>query len=217
MNKNHQLEVAACKPARVDAKSFNQKARIPHGITVDHVRSAMNDFIDFLGFINSQLNTRSIPRLETFLMPANFSSIVGEFVCVSLPKHCPTIARNHFHNGHPDMVPKGRFPKDTVQYAHEGIEIKASRYLKAWQGHNAEPSWLMVFCFDANRQRDESEGTEPKPFRFLMVCGAQLTKDDWKFSGRSATSRRTITASVTDSGYEKMVNNWIYRAPSLKL
>ena len=43
----------------------------------------------------------------------------------------------------------------------------------------------------------------PKPFRFIKVVGALLTQNDWSFSGRSATSRRTITASVTRSGYQK--------------
>jgi hypothetical protein len=48
-----------------------------------------------------------------------------------------------------------------------------------------------------------------------MVAGARLDKEDWSFSGRSESSRRTITASVTKSGYEKMMANWIYRAPAL--
>jgi hypothetical protein len=38
---------------------------------------------------------------------------------------------------------------------------------------------------------------------------------DWSFSGRSASSRRTITASVTKSGYEKMSANWIYEDSNL--
>ena len=76
----------------------------------------------------------------------------------------------------------------------------------------------MVFCFEANRQKDESEGKPPIPFRFLKVCGAQLSADDdWRFSGRSKTSRRTITASVTASGYEKMMANWIYLVPELQV
>jgi len=65
----------------------------------------------------------------------------------------------------------------------------------------------MVFAFDSNRPKD----TTPRPFRFVMVLGAQLSKSDWLFSGRSETSRRTITASVTDSGYQKMRANWIYQ------
>lgn len=212
----NELEIAACRPQELPIEHFNPNAVIPYGVTVEHVRAAMNDFIDFLGFLNQQLATRDIERLETMLMPANFSSMVGEFVGAALPKHCNGVVRNAFHNGHPDLVPAGRYPKDSIQYGEEGIEIKASRYLKAWQGHNAEDAWLMVFCFEANRQKDEVNGIAPIPFRFLLACGAQLNKEeDWKFAGRSVTSRRTITASVTTSGHRKMVANWIYRAPGL--
>ena len=48
-----------------------------------------------------------------------------------------------------------------------------------------------------------------------MVCGALLEKSDWLFAGRSETSRRTITASVTRTGYDKMMANWLYKAPAL--
>src|SRR5205085_8016109 len=102
---------------------------------------------------------------------------------------------------------------DAVQHANEGIEIKASRYTKGWQGHNPEDTWLMVFVFDSNRPVDTAQSVPPRPFSFVMVAGARLTKADWLFAGRSETSRRTITASVTKSGYEKMVANWIYIDP----
>jgi hypothetical protein len=97
----------------------------------------------------------------------------------------------------------------------DGIEVKASRYLKAWQGHNVEDVWLMIFMFASGRASDAAKGIKPIRFRFLAVYGAMLKKADWKFAGRNAESRRTITASVTDTGYTKMVENWIYRAPSL--
>ncbi len=42
-----------------------------------------------------------------------------------------------------------------------------------------------------------------------------LTKNDWSFSGRSELSRRTITATVTKPGYQKMMSNWIYQNPQL--
>lgn len=75
----------------------------------------------------------------------------------------------------------------------------------------------MVFMFDSNRPVDESKGIAPKPFRFLRVVGAQLDESDWQFAGRSETSRRTITAAVKDSGYRKLMANWIYNAPDLPL
>jgi hypothetical protein len=210
-------ELAACNPEPVRIEHFNSKAVIPYGVTIEHLCAAMNTFITFMQMINTRLHENKMPRLETMLMPANFSSIVGEFITANLPRHSPGVVKNRYHNGHPDILPAGRFPGDAQQYCHEGIEVKVSRYMKAWQGHNAEESWLMVVMFDANRAVDEANGVRPIPFRFLRVAGAQLTRDDWKFSGRSATSRRTITASVTHSGYQKMMNNWIYNAPDLPL
>ncbi|HEX5501452.1 MAG TPA: hypothetical protein VFW96_02445 [Thermomicrobiales bacterium] len=197
----------------MDPHGFNQHATLPHGLAADHVRRAMSDFVAFLTFINRQLHSRGIERLETMLMPANFSSVVGEFMNSTIPKYCLTLVKNRYHNGHPDLIPAGIFPGDAAQHAHLGIEIKASRYARGWQGHNPEDSWLMVFVFDSNRPNDPAKGVPPRPFRFVTVVGAQLTQADWVFAGRSATSRRTITASVTTSGYEKMTANRIYQAP----
>jgi hypothetical protein len=201
-------EQQACIPVPLNPADFNQAAQLPYGLQISHLQAAMNDFLDFLGFVNQQLSTKGIQRLETMLMPANFSSIVGEFMSSTIPKHCGSLVKNKFHNGHPDLLPAGTYPNDAAQHVTEGIEVKASRYLRGWQGHNPEDVWLMVFGFDSNRPVD----VVPKSFRFEMVVGAQLLKSDWVFSGRSATSRRTVTASVTDSGYQKMIANWIYRA-----
>lgn len=206
------LESAACTPVSLDLTSFNPACSIPLGLTTEHIRKGMQDFLSFLGFINTQLATREIPRLESFLMPANFSSLVGEFMAAAIPKYCTGLVRNAYHNGHPDLLPKGRFPNDAVQHGADAIEIKASRHTRGWQGHNAEDVWLMVFVFESNTSRDEDQGIEPRPFRFVKVVGARITKKDWNCSGRSKKSRRTITASVTRSGFDKMEANWIYRA-----
>jgi hypothetical protein len=142
------------------------------------------------------------------LMPANFSSMVGEFITSNLPKHCPAIAKNTYHNGHPDILLAGKYPKDAAQHAgSDGIEVKASRYLKGWQGHNQEDAWLMVFVFESGRPSDAAKGKKMACFRFLVVYREMLQKEDWKFDGRGATSRRTITATVLPSGYEKMTKN----------
>ena len=210
------LEASACIPAPLKPKKFNKSAQIPFGCEVKHIQAAMADFVSFLGFINVQLATKKIQRLESFMMPANFSSLVGEFMTATIPKYCGTLVKNCYHNGHPDMLPKGKFPKNSMLHANEGIEIKGSRYIRGWQGHNAEDVWLMVFVFDSNTCRDEALGIAPRPFRFVKVVGALIKKRDWNFSGRSKKSRRTITASVTRSGFEKMEKNWIYRDESPK-
>lgn len=207
-------EQAACTPPEVKIEDFNQSCVIPYGLTPLAICQAMNDFVQFLKVINEQLHARQFPRFEHIIMQANFSSLVGEFVGSSIPKHCSTIVRNRYHNGHPDLIPEGSFENDSAQHSSEGIEIKASRYLHGWQGHNPEEVWLLVFCFESNARGDEANQAPAIPFRFLNVYGAKLTQNDWNYSGRSETSRRTITASVNRSGYEKMTRNWIYQAPT---
>lgn len=209
-------EAAACVPVPVDPGGFNSNATLPYGLTTDHLQRSMSSFTLFLGIVNQALYAKKLDRLETILMPANFSSIVGEFVGAAIPKFCPKLIRNRYPNGHPDLIPAGIYQDDRIKVAPEGIEVKGSQQLRGWQGHNPEDTWLMVFVFESNKPVDKIKGIPPKPFRFRMVVGAKVTKEDWKFSGRSATSRRTITASITTSGYEKMFANWIYKAPELK-
>lgn len=206
-----ELECAACTPVPIDLNKFNQKADLPFGLKVEHVQAAMQEWLDFIGFINTQLNSKQLERLESILMPANFSSMVGEFLGAAIPKHCPSLAKNEYHNGHPDMIPIGKYKNNSVQHAGaDGIEIKASRYDKGWQGHNAENCWLMVAVFDSSRPVDGSKKIDPKPFQYKKIYLGYLEESDWQFAGRSETSRRTITASVKPSGYRKMVQNWIY-------
>jgi hypothetical protein len=201
-------EQQACTPGPVDKTKFNPSSVLPYGLTTEQIYHSMVDFVDFLGFVNYQLSTKNISRLESFLMPANFSSLVGEFLNMTIPKYCVTLAKNRFHNGHPDLIPSGHFPNNAVQYATEGIEVKASRHSSRWQGHNPEEVWLMVFQFDSNSA--SNVGAKPRPFVFKGVYAAKLEKSDWAYSGRSATSRRTITASVGKLGIMKMKANWVY-------
>ena len=43
-------EVAACTPIPLNPSGFNRSAQMPCGVKPEHVRRAMQDFIDFLGF-----------------------------------------------------------------------------------------------------------------------------------------------------------------------
>ena len=202
-------EEQAATPIPLQDDKFNPAIELPLGLTTAHISSAMGDFIDFLGLINRELCTRGMARLESILMPANFSSMVGEFMNDRIPSHCSSIARNRYHNGHPDLLPKDEYLGNSVQYADRGIEVKASRYESSFQGHNAEASWLMVFVINVNSPNDP----EPvRPFRFRRVLGAQLAAGDWSEAGRNEGSRRTPTASVLARGVAKMEANWIYWA-----
>lgn len=211
---SHAPEAAATMPIALVPTGFNASANLPYGCTIQAIQESMQDFLNFIGFINQQLYTQSMPRLESLLMPANFSSVISEYMNATIPRHCPAVVKNGRHNGHLDLLPQGIYPNNAAQHAPEGIEVKASRYLKGWQGHNPEDVWLLIFVFDSNRPNDVAQGIAPRSFRFIKVVGARLDKADWRFSGRSATSRRTITASVTANGFAKLEQNWIYKDPT---
>ena len=118
------LELEACTPRPVSLDGFNPNAVLPFGLTTEHIHNAMNDFIRLMRVANVQLHSEGIQRLETILAPANFSGMVGDFMAATIPNYCAGLARNMYHNGHPDMIPRGRFENDSVQYAHEGLRLK---------------------------------------------------------------------------------------------
>jgi hypothetical protein len=190
---DEELERNARTPKRPSDSGFNSGCKLPFGLTTAGIKSAMDGFCDFLSHINSRMAENKMPRFESVVMQANFSSIVGEFCKAGIPRACPTLVANKYHNGHPDLVPQGMFPGDSVKHAAQGIEVKGSRYRKGWQGHNAEACWLMVFVFASSRPPDVSEGIPPIPFAFVEVFGAQLSESDWLFAGRKKGSKRTIT------------------------
>ena len=64
-------------PEPLEEAGFNPKAKIPFGVTTEHIRAAMQDFIEFLSVIDGQLHTKGMGRFENLLMQANFSSMVG--------------------------------------------------------------------------------------------------------------------------------------------
>ncbi len=78
--------IGSLTPEKPDQAGFNPKAAIPFGVTTAHVKSAMDEFSDFLEFIDAQLLDKGMTRFEDMLMPANFSSMVGESMSVGIPK-----------------------------------------------------------------------------------------------------------------------------------
>jgi len=73
------MERLACNPLPLDPKGFNSKVVIPYGCKIDHIRKAMVDFLDFLGFINQQLYTKQIPRFESFLIINFYFLLITKF------------------------------------------------------------------------------------------------------------------------------------------
>lgn len=202
------------EPQSPEADGFNPRAVIPFGLTTEHLYNSMKDFTTFLGFIDNQLRRDDMNSFEDMLAAANFNSMVGEFMARTIPRHCKALVRNNHRSGQPDLLPAGKYPNDSVKHAGtDGIEVQASRYLKSWQTRKAEDVWLMMFVFQSGRLNPRV--TEQTGFRFLIVAGGLLTKDDWP--AKKPSPRSFIEAEdVSDAGARKLMDNWIYKCKELR-
>ncbi len=87
----------------------------------------MQDVYDLLHDINGALVDRGTMRLEETVRAAIFSGIVSDAMAASLARHSRVLTLNGFHNGHPDLIPHGRYANDEVAAREDGVEIKAAK------------------------------------------------------------------------------------------
>lgn len=193
-------------------RGFNQNAHVPYGLRTAEIRAAIEDIYDFLHNVNRFLTERGWDRLEETLLAATFSGVISEMVVQSTSKQSGSLIKNQYPNGRPDLLPSGQYPNDAMLQASEEIEVKASRNRSSWQGHNVESGWIMVFQYTVDVAAQPVESREPT--KLVRVLLAQLSEEDWSFSGRGETSRRTPTASILRSGTEKLLGNAVYLDPT---
>jgi hypothetical protein len=192
----------------VNPAKLNRDLILPYELTTDEIGKSIQQVYDILHLIDRALVASDAERLEDFMHAANFSFLLSELVVSGIGRHCAGLMKNRYHNGHPDLVPTGMFAGDSVQYAHEGVEVKCSRYASGWQGHNAEASWVMVAVYTLDTTTQPPTERHPTYFNSLML--AKLEASDWNFAGRNENSRRTPTASILKSGFNKLRAGTVY-------
>lgn len=193
-------------------EGFNPHAALPYGLGIADVKFAIDENLyGVLHALNLALVGKIDMRLEELMRLNSFPDLLSEILARGLAARSRSLTRNKKHDGFPDLIPRGKYPDDQVHRG-EGVEVKASKQKSGWQGHNPEAGWLMVFRYDADRESQPKENRNPT--EIVEVMAAELALQDWTFSGRDETSRRTITASVNQSGVRKMRSNMIYRKDS---
>ena len=203
------LAVSALVRVIPDASKFNQAAYLPYGLRLADFELAMQDVYDLLFDLNSALRARGIRRLEDIMRAAGFTGLVSDALTASLARHSRVLTENRHHNGHPDLIPEGRYPNDAVHSGDEGVEIKATRGQGAVDTHGARDAWMCLFRYHVD------EITEPAidraPTRFVEVLLARLTREDFRLNERGPLGTRT--ASPDRRGLAKLRTNWVYREP----
>lgn len=193
--------------AQVEQDGFNEHAVYPYALRPDVFSVAMEDIYAMLGAVNESLTERGLLRLEESVRGAIFSGLLSDMLTEAVAKHSQGLCKNQFSNGHPDLLPAGRYVNDEAQSAPEGVEVKVTK--KAGGGvdmHGARPAWLCVFRYVVDYV------TQPviarQPTRFTDVWLYQTTLDDFRHNPRGPLGTRT--ASLDREGLARMRARWIY-------
>jgi hypothetical protein len=194
----------------VKRECFNPNADLPYDLRLDDFAIAMQDVYDFFYDVNSMFAGRGLPRLEEVMRPAAMSGVISDMMTASMAKHSRVLCQNCFHNGHPDLIVKGRYERDSVQAGEHGVEIKSTRKRGgAVDTHGARDQWLCVFVYQVDQDTEPAEAR--RATRFTEVYLAHLMSGDFRLNKRGPLGTRTATPHRL--GLAKLRRNWVYLAP----
>ena len=185
---------------------------LPYGLQPRHVLRAIEDVQDLIHQLNVVLYESSYEPLEDLLDRASFSGLISRTITTRLAEsRSGSLVVNQFHNGYPDLIPKGRYQNDAVQRG-VGLEVKASRSEGSWQAHGPRPGWFIVVQFQLD-ESPEVARLEREPTRIQAAMLANLSEEDWSWTPARAGRIRSGTASVKPSGRLKLRKGAVWVDP----
>jgi hypothetical protein len=192
----------------VDPTRFNDALVLPYNLRLHDFHLAMQDVYDFFFDVNQLLEDKGLERLDDMLRPAIMSGLLSDMLTASLAKHSRSLTVNQYFNGHPDLVVKGRYPKNSIKAGEDGVEIKSTRKSGgAVDMHGARHQWLCVFVYDVDVETEPA--TERQPMTFTEVYLGQVTRADFRRNERGELGTRTATLHA--AGLERFRQNWVDR------
>jgi hypothetical protein len=193
---------------QVDHSKFNQNLALPYQLRLEDFALAMADVYDFFYDVNTNLVDKGLQRLDDMIRPAALSGVLSDMITDSLAHKSRTLTSNLHHNGHPDLIVRGRYPGDAVKSGEEGVEIKATRNPGgAVDTHGARDQTLCVWVYDVDNDRSKaSHLRDPLVFREIYL--AQVVVGDFRSNPRGELGTRTAT--LDRDGVQVLRRGWVY-------
>ena len=192
----------------VNSANFNRSLDLPFNLRVEDFELAMQDVYDFFHDVNGHLVTKGLLRLDDMLRPANMSGLVSDMLTASVATHSRSLVENKYHNGHPDLIVRGRYERDRVKAGTEGVEIKATRKAGgAVDFHGAREQWLCVFVYAVDNQTEPA--AERGPVAFTEVYLNHVGTADFRRNERGELGTRTAT--LDREGIRKFRQGVLYK------
>jgi hypothetical protein len=206
------LDLPVADPAGLRAEA-DLVYPLPFHLRPQDVLRMVEDLHELLHDLNVQLDSKGYDRLEELLDPAGFSGLVSRSVVDGIAKFSRSLVKNAYHNGYPDLLPKGVYAGERVQHGTQGgLEVKASRNDGSWQSHGPRGGWFCVVQFAIDQ--DEAKAVKDRdPTTMRGVYIAELTADDWSWQPAQEGRIRSGTASIQPTGREKLRSNAVWVDP----
>jgi hypothetical protein len=192
---------------QVVRSAFNRKAQLPFALRLQDFEIAMQDVYDFFFDVNQHLANRSLERLDDMLRPANMSGMLSDMLTASVGKHSRTLVPNQYHNGHPDLILKGKYANNSIKSGTDGVEIKTTRKASgAVDTHGAREQWMCVFVYSIDNVTEPA--VERRPMTFTEIYLHHVSVSDFRKNARGELGTRTAT--LDRKGIGKLRESWIY-------
>ncbi|MGA4338619.1 hypothetical protein ACI2TO_23545 [Ralstonia nicotianae] len=196
------------KKSEIDQTAFNPKAVLPFELRISDFEHAMQDIYDFFYDVNALLSEKGLHRLDDMMRPAAMSGLISDMVTASLAKFSRSLVENKHFNGHPDLIVRGKYPKDTIASGTHGIEIKSTRKAGgAVDTHGARRQWMCVFVYEVDNTTEPA--SEREAMRFTEIYLGQVEEADFRRNERGDLGTRTAT--LHKDGIAKLRKSWIYK------
>lgn len=200
--------MARPRRAAVALGGFNPDLELPFNLRIADFHAAIQDIYDFFGDVNELLLGKDLQRLEDQLRPANLSGTLSDMITDSLGKHSRSLTSNLFHNGHPDLIVRDRYPHDSVKAGEDGVEIKTTRKRGgAVDMHGARNQTLCTFVYTIDNDRSQP-ATDRDPLTIREVYLATVTEADFRHNPRGTLG--TPTATLSAEGLRRFRAGWVY-------
>ena len=112
------------RPTRLDPRYVNRRIKLPYGFKAEEVEEAVAETYRLFHGLNDYLESDGFRPLEELLLGNSLSGILSELLVKNIARVSSTIEANLKVGGHPDLLPKGRYPSNLVLKGNEGIEVK---------------------------------------------------------------------------------------------
>ncbi|HTL40768.1 MAG TPA: hypothetical protein VL294_04790 [Pseudolysinimonas sp.] len=211
LSPHHRYGFSVPSKHEVDPTWFNPDFEYPWELRQGDFTLAMQDVYDFFGDVNQMLRGRNLQRLDDMLRPANMSGMISDMLTDSLAKHSRALVNNNHHNGHPDLLSRGKYPGDSVESGEFGVEVKSTQKAGgAVDTHGARDQWMCVFVYSVDNETEPVDRRAPMTFREIYL--GKVERADFRLN-RRLSDTGTRTATLHADGLKKLRPFWVYLDP----